>query len=268
MSCVSLCHLSDVCLATGRSVWLTSHASYCTGAPTKSLAMPSFVPRMCIVQAVSILSIVCTVRAEEDLETDNQLAMLQIKVERHHQPDVDDEKVHSWSVVYEFPLPEDLAQVPFWDPDFKALSESARKYALQQVPGKGGILDYQIVRSAKTQKFHRVWGGPAKKCGYWWTLSHPLAIAPSGNVTLSGFQEACGVCPEWNTAAVLETCYSKPGWAFVVGQGNSATCQNGETLFPPAALLQVNGDVCSNSLTCESCDLKHDFDKCVAQLEI
>ncbi|CAE7242453.1 unnamed protein product [Symbiodinium necroappetens] len=209
---------------------------------------------------------ICTVRAEEVWETDNQLAMLQIKADRHHQPDVDAERVHAWSVVYEFPLPDSLAQLPFWDPEFKALNESAQKYALQQQPGKGGILDYQIVRSSKTHKFHRVWGGPAKKCGYWWTLSHPLAIAPDGNLTLTGLQEACGVCPEWNTAAVLETCYGKPGWAFVVGQGNSATCQDGETLFPPGALLQVNGDVCSNSLTCESCDLKRDINKCMALL--
>ena len=29
---------------------------------------------------------------------------------------------------------------------------------------------------------------------------HPLAVAPSGNLTLNDFQEAGGVCPEWNSA--------------------------------------------------------------------
>ena len=55
-------------------------------------------------------------------------------------------------------------------------------------------------------------------------------------------------------------------WKFVVGQGNSATCQWGNTLFPPAALLQVNGDVCGQAKKCRTCNLYTDFDHCWTQM--
>lgn len=58
-----------------------------------------------------------------------------------------------------------------------------------------------------------------------------------------------------------------PHWKFVVGQGNSATCQWGNTLFPPAALLQVNGDVCSQSSSCSTCNLHTECEKCWARIK-
>mmetsp|Transcript_46396 Transcript_46396/g.94494 ORF Transcript_46396/g.94494 Transcript_46396/m.94494 type:complete len:226 (-) Transcript_46396:146-823(-) len=174
--------------------------------------------------------------------------------------------IHRRSKVFYYPLPKYLEVLNNRDPCFAELRKSAEKYALNVVPGQGGILDFQIVESTEPVILHRVWGGPAKRCGYWWTLPHALAIAPDNRLTLAGFMEAMGVCPEWNNGTFLEIC-SVPHWKFVVGQGNSATCQWGNTLFPPAALLQVNGDVCSQSSSCSTCNLHTEFEKCWARIK-
>ena len=171
------------------------------------------------------------------------------------------------SRVWHYPLPAHLDVLRECDPDFQRLKKSAEEYALHTTPGKGGILDYQIVRTTKAQPLHRVWGGPARQCGYWWTLPRPKSIAPDGKLTLHGLMEAQGVCPEWNNGTFLETCVVPANYSLVVGQGNSATCQWGNTLFPPAALLQANGDVCSAALHCSTCNLRTDFYKCWATLQ-
>ena len=215
-------------------------------------------------RAFAIHSMVCAAFAIDD--SVEHLTMLQVKAALQPSSKIG-RGVRNLTEVYAFPVPDDLEIVDESDPAFDSLKQSAEKYALKQDPGAGGIVDYVIVRSATPQKLHRVWGGPAKRCGFWWTLSHPLAISPSGNLTLSAFMSACGVCPEWNSGTTLETCWSKPGWSFIVGQGNSATCQNNKTLFPPAALLSVNGDVCDSSIHCDSCDLSREPAKCFDLLQ-
>ena len=114
--------------------------------------------------------------------------------------------LHHQSEVFSYPLPEYLEVLNNSDPCFRELQKSAEKYALNVVPGQGGILDYQIVENTEPVLLHRVWGGPAKRCGYWWTLEDALAIAPNKRLTLAGFMEAMGVCPEWNNGTFLEIC--------------------------------------------------------------
>ncbi|CAE7354734.1 unnamed protein product, partial [Symbiodinium pilosum] len=102
---------------------------------------------------------------------------------------------------------------------------------------------------------------------YWWTLPGVRSMSPNGELTLNGLMKANGVCPEWNNGSFLETCTVPESWSFVVGQGQSATCQWGNSLFPPASLLQANGNVCDVALKCQTCNLKHDFGNCFSILK-
>ena len=174
--------------------------------------------------------------------------------------------IHDETSVFKFPLPKTLEVLSPSDPSFAKLKESAEKYALNIQPGKGGIVDYVIVKNKEPLRLMRVWGGSASQCGYWWTLPKALAVAPNGQLTLDRFMSALGVCPEWNNGTFLEICEGVTDWKFVVGQGNSATCQWGNTIFPPTALLQVNGDVCGQAKKCRTCNLQTDFDWCWRQM--
>eukprot|EP00438_Fugacium_kawagutii_P021231 Skav201647 [mRNA] locus=scaffold3160:62523:67889:+ [translate_table: standard] len=156
-------------------------------------------------------------------------------------------EVQRQSEVFYYPLPTYLQVLNESDPDFSQLQKSAEKYALNMQPGKGGVLDYQIVKNTEGILLHRVWGAPAKQCGYWWTLPHSLAIAPDSQLTLPAFMEAMGVCPEWNNGTFLEICRN------LVGK--------------EAMKLQVNGDVCSQSLICRTCNLRTHFNLCWAQIK-
>ncbi|CAJ1355515.1 unnamed protein product [Effrenium voratum] len=196
------------------------------------------------------------------LEPDEACSLMQASVARRA-PVEPVKRVQPMTNVYQFPLSVRAEVLTPADPEFAALNQSAAKYAFQATPGKGGIVDYVIARVSEFTALHRVWGGAAKRCGFWWTTPKPGQIFPNGDFSLSGLMAASGVCPEWNNASFLETCWAKPGTAFVVGQGNSAVCASGAVLFPPAGMLQVNGDACSASVNCSTCDLSKDLEKCV-----
>ncbi len=117
--------------------------------------------------------------------------------------------IHHKTSVFKFPLPKPLEVLSPSDPCFRKLQESAEKYALETQPGKGGIMDYVIVKNKNPLRLTRVWGGTASQCGYWWTLPNALAVAPKEQITLAGFMEAMGVCPEWNNGTFLEICEGK-----------------------------------------------------------
>lgn len=119
---------------------------------------------------------------------------------------VQDVPIHDETSVFKFPLPKTLEVLSPSDPSFAKLQESAEKYALNIEPGKGGIVDYVIVKNKEPMHFMRVWGGSASQCGYWWTLPKTLAVAPNGQITLAGFMSELGVCPEWNNGTFLEIC--------------------------------------------------------------
>lgn len=170
------------------------------------------------------------------------------------------------SFVQGFPLPTYLEELTPDDPEYPQLNNSARRYALGD-PGKGGLLDFLVVRLKEDMPMRRIYGGTSKKYGYWWTLSYAADMfwaAGEDTISMCEMMQASAVCPEWNAATGLVTCLAKKGWAFVVGQGQSTKCQygsqacmvkNGSVLYPPAALLQVNGDVHQNSVSCKVCEL-------------
>jgi len=173
---------------------------------------------------------------------------------------------HASSMVQGFPLPTYLEEVTPDDPEYQELNNSANRYALGK-PGKGSLLDFAVVRLKEDMPMRRIYGGSSKKDGYWWTLSYAAGMfwaAGEDKISMCEMMQASGVCPEWNAATHLVTCMAKKGWAFVVGQGQSAKCQwgspacmvrNGSVLYPPAALLQVNGAVHENSVACKVCEL-------------
>eukprot|EP00931_Biecheleriopsis_adriatica_P122393 TRINITY_DN97383_c0_g1_i1.p1 TRINITY_DN97383_c0_g1~~TRINITY_DN97383_c0_g1_i1.p1 ORF type:complete len:220 (-),score=41.12 TRINITY_DN97383_c0_g1_i1:22-681(-) len=170
------------------------------------------------------------------------------------------------TTVQGFPLPAYLELLTPSDPEYAALNQSAFQYAVKK-PGMGGLLDFVVVRLKEDVPMRRIYGGSAVKNGYWWTLANASGMFWASGVdriSMCDMMTASGVCPEWNGATSLITCMVRKGWTFVVGQGQSARCRlgaevcdikNGSVIFPPAALLQVNGDVFSNSLRCQECEL-------------
>ncbi|CAK9041669.1 Uncharacterized protein SCF082_LOCUS24038 [Durusdinium trenchii] len=169
-----------------------------------------------------ILAVLLLIRAAGQCE---DVAMLQTgKKGYDSEMDTVETHIHNETPVQYFPLPMSLAMLRKVDPAYDQLQKSAQKYALQLEPGKGGVLDYALVKTKHLQSFHRVWGGNAKQCGFWWLLPNPKAIAPNGEISLFALMEAAGVCPEWNNGTFLESCTVPADWSFVVGQGQSATC--------------------------------------------
>eukprot|EP00931_Biecheleriopsis_adriatica_P116869 TRINITY_DN92455_c0_g1_i1.p1 TRINITY_DN92455_c0_g1~~TRINITY_DN92455_c0_g1_i1.p1 ORF type:complete len:227 (+),score=24.66 TRINITY_DN92455_c0_g1_i1:72-752(+) len=156
---------------------------------------------------------------------------------------------------YFFPLPDWLKIVPPSDPDFESLYASAVDYAMG-APGKGGVLDFVIAETTRTGWFHRVYGGEAQKCGWWWTLpTQEESYDTAPPITMADYMYDSGVCPEWNAGTYMVTCPVAPGFKFVAGQGQSAQCSDGTLIKPPANMLQVNGDICS--LASSNCTVCH-----------
>merc|ERR1711920_228572 len=120
--------------------------------------------------------------------------------------------------------------------EFIELARSAEKYALKP-PGEGGILDFMIVRTKWSVPMNRLYGGSAARCGYWWNMPFYETVSPAETLTTQRLAKASGVCPEWNTDREVVSCQVKKGWAFIVGQGQSTQCSDGEVLHPPAGML-------------------------------
>lgn len=162
--------------------------------------------------------------------------------------------------VYGFPLPPYLEVLDPSEPEFLSLQESAEKFAVNKTLGGGGIFDYEIVRTKEPVPMNRVYGGQATECGYWWSLPYDTGTLP---VSFAEYAKIVGVCPEWNAGTHIVSCMVPKGWAFVMGQGQSVFCPNGQTIYPPGSVFQVNGDVCSAAndagLTCETCIAKNDL---------
>lgn len=162
--------------------------------------------------------------------------------------------------IYDFPFPSYLEALDPSDPEFSSLQESAQKFAVNKTFGGGGIFDYLIVRTKVPVPMNRVYGGQATECGYWWMLPYNTGNVP---VSFDQYRNITGVCPGWNAGTNVVSCMVPKGWAFVMGQGQSVFCPNGQTIYPPGSVFQVNGDVCSAAndagLTCETCIAKNDL---------
>mmetsp|Transcript_53854 Transcript_53854/g.62186 ORF Transcript_53854/g.62186 Transcript_53854/m.62186 type:complete len:294 (+) Transcript_53854:118-999(+) len=151
-------------------------------------------------------------------------------------------------------LPPYLLPLPESDPAYPGLNESAYNYAYGPNPGDGMLKEFEVVTFVTTHNAYRVYGGNATACGYWWILApdHNDCFRPildDVNYTIFA-NDYVAVCPEWNTGMYLHRCKIPAGYNAVIGIGQSANCtSNGQLLTPDPTILQLNGDVCSASVS-------------------
>lgn len=155
-----------------------------------------------------------------------------------------------------FPLPSYLEAVEPSDPNYESLKASAIQWALGE-PEQGGLVDFMIVRFKEDTPIRRIYGSTNSECGWWWGMDYEGTYSETMHLsTMQEWMDTNGICPEWNLGERMVRCTARAGWEVVVGQGQSAKCQDGTILYPPATLLQLNGNGCGNSVSCESCALQ------------
>lgn len=147
-----------------------------------------------------------------------------------------------------FTLPSSLKEADSDHEHYGSLSWSAERWAVGK-PGKGGIKEFKVVQFKEDTFVYRLYGSNSK-CGYWWTLEKPQG-------TWEQYRNDNAICSEWNSATHVVKCKVPAGTATVVGPGQTATCQDGNTLTP-GGVLQLNGGVCSyDGAECEDCTVDH-----------
>ena len=109
----------------------------------------------------------------------------------------------------------------------------------------GGLKDFQIVQFAKDHDAYRLFGGNAPSCGFWWSLApEEDCYDAKPAVGVEQCRNNFAVCPEWNAGTNIQRVTIPAGQKFIVGIGQSATCQDGTVLEGAPALLQLNGGAC------------------------
>jgi len=222
-----------------------------------------FKPGMASAKTLVLLTALCHgMELQESCEEENALLQKKSRPSAMLQSPCANETDVNATTVYFFPLPDWLQLVPPDDPDFENLYTSAKEYAMN-TPGNGGILDFVIAETTRPGWFHRVFGGPASKCGFWWSIPTQNQDVSDmyQNMTMAEYMYDSGVCPEWNTGEYMVSCQVEAGYKFVAGQGQSATCSDGTIIEPPASLLQVNGDMCAASTNCIVCYFENRTDQ-------
>jgi hypothetical protein len=102
--------------------------------------------------------------------------------------------------VAESVLPHYLEPLPETDPAFEDFNSTANRFVLGD-PGKGGLVNFEIVTFTEEHDIYRVYGGDGKAsimCGFWWTLSPPGNIYPASPLLSADdyLSELFAVCPE------------------------------------------------------------------------
>ena len=147
-----------------------------------------------------------------------------------------------------FALPNFLTLLPTSDPDFAWLNDTAYNATYNiynPKAGGGGLKEFQIVQFAKDHDAYRLFGGSAPSCGFWWSLApEDDCYNAKPAVGVEQYRSNYAVCPEWNAGTNIQRVTIPAGQKFIVGVGQSATCQDGTVLEGAPALLQLNGGAC------------------------
>jgi len=86
--------------------------------------------------------------------------------------------------------------------------------------GKGGLCAGKVYEVRESIAVYRVWASDKAftETGRWWSFARPTG-------TRGVYREKNAVCPEWSPLDALSVCRLKVGARFVVGPGQSATCE-------------------------------------------
>ena len=137
---------------------------------------------------------------------------------------------------YDGVLPSFVDPLPKNDPRYAELMETIFKWNVVGKPDSGNLKNFVIVEFTRDYFAHRTYGGSAKENGYWWYFqSNKL---PSNNnddnnnaasSNLEELYETLSICPEWgNTLDYTVSCQILKGSVFVIGQGQTYTCDTGD----------------------------------------
>lgn len=98
--------------------------------------------------------------------------------------------------------------------------------------GKGQLCEGEVFEVTSPVRVYRVWTAskPWSEVGRWWSLE-----PPSG--TVEAYRRDNAICPEWSDLDRVSVCELVVGARFVMGPGQSATCEEGG--FEASAVNQV-----------------------------
>lgn len=107
-------------------------------------------------------------------------------------------------------------------------------------PGEGKLCSGAVFQVMATVHVYRLYGGPARDLGRWWSFTRPMGDAPS-------YRSANAICASWNDLAQLNECELPLATSVVVGTGQSVSCDEGcfgssvvnQVFVPNPAVLQA-----------------------------
>jgi len=112
--------------------------------------------------------------------------------------------------------------------------------------GKGNIIpgEAQVVKFNKPGFVYRTYGGNARQCGYWWVLNPP-------SDRREAYAKHFGMCPSFNDVDYIIRCHVDANFTAIVGPGQSMDCPNNSTVYPDPNVLQLNANVCKETVMFE-----------------
>lgn len=96
--------------------------------------------------------------------------------------------------------------------------------------GEGKLCTGAVFEARARVHVYRLYGGPARDRGRWWSLERPTGDAAS-------YRAANAICASWNDLTTLNDCELPVRAKVVVGPGQSVSCDEG--CFPPSATNQT-----------------------------
>ena len=151
-----------------------------------------------------------------------------------------------------FALPPFMKPIPSTESRFSGLNTTGFQFALKP-PGFGGVSAFLVAEFTQRHDVYRLWGGPAKEFGFWWSLATDSnTVLP---ITKTEYMSKhFGICKEFNAGTNLTPCTIPAGTPAMVGPGQTKNCENDEMLYPERSPLQLNGDIATKvGMTCISC---------------
>jgi hypothetical protein len=142
-------------------------------------------------------------------------------------------------------LPPPAGLKPAEDP---ALLQSA-----QGAPGEGKLCGGRVFVATAAVPVYRVWDSarPHTLLGVWWSLSMPQG-------TRDEYRRANVICPGWSALDRVSACVLIPGTRVAIGPGQSARCDEGDTVTvlpaSPVNQVYVPNNVGAGRAVVDACD--------------
>lgn len=116
-------------------------------------------------------------------------------------------------------------------------------------PGKGALCTGKVYEAKQPLTVYRVWAKAQAhtETGRWWSFEKPKGPRDQ-------YRQANAICAEWSPLDALSVCKLKAGSRFVLGPGQSATCQQGSFAASATNQVFIANDGRAGKLFVEQCE--------------